>query len=266
MSDVQTDSSVQSEEKLAVKDAVVEVEESKGADVDWAKFENHFSHRSPWLRALIMGAGDGLVSVAALMFGVGGGSDSRHTLILAGLSALIGGALSMAVGEYISVFSQKDTEMADLAKEKFELEHAADKELKELAMIYQERGLSKELAREVARELTEKDALRAHARDELGIDMDELSDPLQAAGASFCAFVTGAAIPLLAGAFWTNQTARLISMLIFTSFGLLAFGALGAKLGGAPMLKASVRMLIGGLVAMGITFGIGKAFGSSSLG
>eukprot|EP00475_Leptophrys_vorax_P021650 TRINITY_DN2940_c0_g2_i1.p1 TRINITY_DN2940_c0_g2~~TRINITY_DN2940_c0_g2_i1.p1 ORF type:complete len:264 (+),score=85.44 TRINITY_DN2940_c0_g2_i1:34-825(+) len=258
--------SVQSDEHvLAVKEAVVDVEESK-TNLDWAKFEHHFSHRSPWLRALVLGANDGLVSVASVMFGVGGGSDSRHTLILAGLSALIGGALSMAVGEFISVYSQKDTEMADLAKEKFELENAADKELKELAMIYQERGLSKDLALKVATELTEKDALRAHARDELGIDMDELANPAQAAGASFLAFVSGAAIPLLAGAFWTGQTARLISMLIFSSIGLLAFGALGARLGGAPMIKASIRVLIGGLVAMGITFGIGKAFGSSSLG
>jgi vacuolar iron transporter family protein len=223
--------------------------------------ENHFSHRSPWLRALVLGANDGLVSTAALMMGVGGGSSDKNTLVLAGLSSLIGGALSMACGEFISVYSQKDTEIADLAKEKFELEHAAEGELEELTMIYMDRGLSRPLAEQVAKELTEKDALRAHARDELGIDLDELSNPVQASIASGLAFIFGALIPLLAGAFWSTARDRLISILVFVSFGLALFGGMGAYLGGAPVWKASGRVLLGGWVAMGITFGIGKAFG-----
>jgi VIT1/CCC1 family predicted Fe2+/Mn2+ transporter len=239
---------------LAIKPAV---------ELSHKENENHFSHRSPWLRALVLGANDGLVSTAALMMGVGGGSSDKNTLILAGLSSLIGGALSMACGEFISVYSQRDTEIADLAKEKYELEHAADRELEELTLIYMGRGLSRNLAEQVAKELTENDALRAHARDELGIDLDELSNPGQASFASGLAFVFGALIPLLAGAFWNSSIDRLISILVFVSLGLGLFGGLGAYLGGAPVPQASVRVLIGGWVAMGITFGIGKAFGDN---
>jgi VIT1/CCC1 family predicted Fe2+/Mn2+ transporter len=228
--------------------------------------EHHFSHRAPWLRAGILGANDGLVSVASLMMGVGGGSEDKQALILAGVAGLVGGALSMAAGELISVYAQRDTELADLKKEKAELEKddplTQEKELKELAAIYVGRGLSKDLALQVAKELHAKDALRAHAIDELKIDMDDLANPFQAAGASALAFVLGASIPLLSGSFWNTSEARVISILVFVSIALGLSGALGAYLGGARMHIAAVRVLIGGWVAMGITYGIGALFGA----
>lgn len=149
-------------------------------NMDVAMMEHHYSHRAAWLRAAILGSNDGLVSIAALMMGVGGGSGDKNTLVLAGIAGLVGGALSMAAGELISVFAQRDTEEADLKKEKAELEKddaTREKEMKELAAIYVGRGFSNHLALQVAQELMAKDALRAHAQDELGIDMDDLSNP-----------------------------------------------------------------------------------------
>ncbi|CAK9231701.1 unnamed protein product [Sphagnum troendelagicum] len=187
----------------------------------------HYSHRSPWLRAMVLGANDGLISIASLMLGVGAVNNDVKSMIVSGLAGLVAGACSMAIGEFVSVFSQRDSELADVEKE-----------------------------RQVAEELTKGDPIRAHARDELEIDMDELSNPMQAAVASAVAFSLGAAIPLLAGSFIINKNYRLISIVVTSSLALSSFGALGAKLGGAGMVKAALRVLIGGWIAMLITYGV----------
>ena len=223
----------------------------------------HYSHRAPWLRAAVLGANDGLVSTASLMLGVGGGTESLRALVLAGVAGLVAGALSMAVGEYISVSSQRDSEEADVEKERREQEKgpaARAHELAELAEIYEERGLTKDLALAVAKQLTERDVIRAHARDELGIDLDDMSNALQAAFASSASFTVGAAVPLLAAAFIQAEVPRLLSLLAAALSTLIVLGATGAALGGAPKWKGALRILIGGGVAMGITYGIGRLF------
>lgn len=225
---------------------------------------DHYSHRAPWLRAMVLGANDGLVSVASLMMGIGGANDDLRAMQLAGIAGLVGGALSMACGEYISVSSQKDAEEADIEKERQEQMKgpaAKAREFEELVGIYMARGLSEHLARAVAHELTEKDVIRAHARDELGIDIDDLAKPMQASVASAISFALGAAIPLLTGAFIVDAYTRLLAVAAAATFGLALFGGSGAYLGGAPLLKASLRVLIGGWLAMAMTFGIGKVFG-----
>eukprot|EP00891_Asterochloris_glomerata_P009038 jgi/Astpho2/9038/Aster-02700 len=228
---------------------------------------NHYSQRAPWLRAGVLGANDGLVSVASLMMGVEGGSSALHSVVLAGLAGLVGGALSMAVGEYISVASQRDTEQADIEKERQQQANgpeARQHELEELAEIYEQRGLSKPLAHQVAVELTNKDVIRAHARDELGIDIDELANPLQASLASMASFVIGAGIPLLAAAFIHEAKWRLISLSISSTAALIVFGAIGAGLGGANLFMGGLRVMLGGWLALGITYGIGRGFGSAA--
>lgn len=225
--------------------------------------EGHFSHRAPWLRAMVLGANDGLVSVAALMLGVGAGSEARKTMVLAGTAGLIGGALSMACGEYISVASQRDAEQADIEKERSEQERgpaAQAKELEELTRIYQGRGLTRETAEKVATELTEHDVIRAHARDELGIDLDELANPLQACVVSGISFSLGAAVPLLSAVFITSRVPRIVTTAVVCTVALMFTGGFGAYLGGAHKLKAALRVLIGGWLAMGITFGFGLLF------
>uniref|UniRef100_A0A383V272 Uncharacterized protein n=1 Tax=Tetradesmus obliquus TaxID=3088 RepID=A0A383V272_TETOB len=223
----------------------------------------HYSHRAPWLRAFVLGANDGLVSTASLMLGVGAGADSLHAMQLAGIAGLVAGALSMAAGEYISVSSQKDAEEADIEKERLEQlkgPEARQREFEELVQIYVDRGLSEPLARAVAQELTDKDVLRAHARDELGIDLDELANPLQASWTSAVAFSMGAGLPLLAGAFIGDWRMRIISVALVSAAALVLFGGLGASLGGAKVSKGALRVLIGGLIAMGVTYAIGAAF------
>jgi VIT1/CCC1 family predicted Fe2+/Mn2+ transporter len=219
----------------------------------------HYSHRSPWLRAMVLGANDGLISIASLMLGVGAVNNDVKSMIVSGLAGLVAGACSMAIGEFVSVFSQRDSELADVEKERQEHmkgPEAQARELEELTQIYVGRGLSYSLAKQVAEELTKGDPIRAHARDELGIDMDELSNPMQAAVASAVAFSLGAAIPLLAGSFIINKNYRMISIVATSSLALSSFGALGAKLGGAGMVKAALRVLIGGWIAMLITYGV----------
>ena len=266
----------------------------------------HFSHRAPWLRAFILGANDGLVSVASLIVGVSGGSTELRAMQLAGVAGLVGGALSMACGaflvvvclyclggcclssrpslnsrkhthkkntkktpkkgEFISVASQKDAEEADIAKERAEQEkgpEARARELEELALIYMSRGLSDGLARAVAEELSAKDVIRAHARDELGIDVDDLANPLQASVVSAIAFSLGAAMPLLAGAFVTDFALRTGLVCGVTAIALVAFGGVGAWLGDANVFKGGARVLVGGSLAMAITYGIGRAFGGA---
>ncbi|KAG0555500.1 hypothetical protein KC19_12G173700 [Ceratodon purpureus] len=228
----------------------------------------HYSHRAPWLRALVLGANDGLVSIASLMLGVGAVEHSVKTMVVGGLAGLVAGACSMAIGEFVSVYSQRDAEKADVEKERQEHAkgpEACARELEELAQIYVSRGLGYELARQVAVELSEKDPIRAHARDELGIDMDDYSNPMQAAVASAVAFASGGAIPLLAGSFIADFKYRLTSVIISTSLALALFGAVGAKLGGAPIPKAALRVLIGGALAMLLTFAILKLFGAAGV-
>ncbi|WIA31276.1 hypothetical protein OEZ86_002178 [Tetradesmus obliquus] len=223
----------------------------------------HYSHRAPWLRAFVLGANDGLVSVASLMLGVGAGSTDLRTMQLSGVAGLVAGALSMACGEYISVSSQKDAEEADIEKERLEQlkgPEARQRELQELTGIYVARGLTEELARQVAEQLTATDVLRAHARDELGIDLDELANPLQASLTSALAFSLGAGMPLAAGSFIPDAQTRIMAVAAATTAALLAFGALGASLGGATVVKGALRVLIGGWLAMAVTFGIGYAF------
>ncbi|OAE30336.1 hypothetical protein AXG93_4201s1370 [Marchantia polymorpha subsp. ruderalis] len=213
----------------------------------------HYSHRSPWLRALVLGANDGLVSISSLMLGVGAVKNDVKAMIISGLAGLVAGAGSMAIGEFVSVFSQRDTELADLEKER--QEHAKGpeaqaRELEELTQIYVGRGLTYFLAKQVAVELSRVDVLKAHARDELGIDVDALSNPLQAALASSLAFSLGGGVPLLA------------VVVAVSSFALAAFGAAGARLGGAPMIRAALRVLIGGWLAMLLTYGILRLLGT----
>lgn len=226
--------------------------------------KQHYSQRAQWLRAGVLGANDGLVSVASLMMGVGGGSDDPKTLVLSGVAGLVGGALSMAAGEYISVYSQKDSQDADIAKER-----AAQRvgpqmrqyELDELTSIYEERGLPRDLAKQVATHLTKNDVIEAHARDELGIDFDDLANPWLACITSAISFSIGAAIPLLSSAFISDHMTRLIVVLSSSTAALAAFGAIGAVLGGASVLRGAVRVVIGGFLAMVVTYGVGRLFG-----
>lgn len=222
--------------------------------------EHHLSHRSNWLRAGVLGANDGLISTASLMTGMVAAQPEFHTLLLTGASALVGGAISMAAGEYVSVYSQADTEKADMEMEKRELEIHPEEELDELTTIYEERGLTPELAREVAIQLTAHNALDAHMRDEIGISEESFANPLQAALSSAAAFAMGATIPLFV--ILIAPINILLATLIFsTLFGLGLLGYISAKLGGAPARPAITRIVIWGAIAMGITGLIGKLVG-----
>ena len=223
--------------------------------------EEHLSFRSNWLRAAVLGANDGILSTASLVLGVAASGASRSAIVTAGIAGLVAGAGSMAAGEYVSVSSQRDTEEADLRLEARELADDPDGELAELAGIYENRGLPSELALEVATALTKDDALAAHARDELGLPEDRRARPLQAAGASALSFSVGAIVPLLAiGLFGTSI--RIAACVVVTMLALGGLGALGARLGGAPEVPAATRVVFWGVVAMGVTAGIGAAVGS----
>lgn len=222
--------------------------------------EHHLSHRSNWLRAGVLGANDGLISTASLMTGMVAAQPEFSTLLLTGVSALVGGAISMAAGEYVSVSSQADTEKADMEMEKRELEIHPDEELQELANIYQARGLTPELSMEVAKQLTAHNALDAHMRDEIGISEESFANPLQAAFSSAAAFAVGAAIPLLV-ILLLPMNMLLVALIISTLVGLASLGFISAKLGGAPVLPAISRIVIWGVIAMGITGIIGKIVG-----
>jgi len=213
-----------------------------------------------WLRAAVLGANDGIVSVAAIVVGIAGASDSLGYILTAGIAGLTAGALSMAVGEYVSVSSQRDTEKALLAKERRELRDEPEAELVELATIYEAKGLSKATAFTVAAELTAHDAYAAHAEAELHIDPNDLTNPWHAAYASALAFLAGAIIPLIA------IVAPPASLRIPVTFAavlaaLVITGSLSAHIGGANKMRATLRVVVGGALAMAITFGIGKAFG-----
>ncbi len=223
--------------------------------------ERHRSNRIGWLRAAVLGANDGIVSTASLMVGVAAASAGRNELIVAGVAGLVAGAMSMAAGEYVSVSSQSDTEQADLARERLELAAHPEHEHQELAAIYVARGLSPELATQVARQLMRHDALGAHARDELGMSDMVSARPVQAALTSAATFSIGAALPLLTALLSPAQ--QLVPLMAGTSLVFLtALGALAARTGGAPVLQASLRVAFWGALAMGITAGVGKLFGT----
>ena len=222
--------------------------------------EQHRTERIGWLRAAVLGANDGIVSTASLVVGVAAAEATRANIMVAGVAGLVAGAMSMAAGEYVSVSSQADTENADLGRERKELATDGESELEELTGVYVARGLDKSLARQVAEQLTQHDALAAHARDELGISDKLSARPVQAALASAGTFAVGAALPLLA-AFLTpvGMIAMVISGL---SLGFLAFlGGVSAYVGGAPVTKAVARVTFWGALAMAATAGIGKLFG-----
>ena len=221
--------------------------------------EQHYVTRTGWLRAAVLGANDGLLSVASLMVGVSGASFDRSQLLLTGVAGIVAGAMSMAAGEYVSVSSQADSEAADLAREKRELEAHPEHEQRELAAIYIKRGLHKALAVEVAAALTAHDELEAHARDELGITEQSTAKPVQAALASAASFVTGGLAPLLAVLFAPKELA-LPSIVIVTILMLASLGLAGAKAGGARMIPGAVRVVIWGTIAMAITFAAGRLF------
>ena len=224
--------------------------------------EFHRSGRTGWLRAAVLGANDGLLSVASLMMGVGAASDSRGPLLVAGFAALAAGALSMAAGEYGSVSSQRDSELADLAKERRELEFMPDDELAELAAIYQDRGLSAGLAQQVAVELTANNALEHHAREELGLDLENLAKPVEAALVSAGSFAVGGMVPVLI-ALLLHGAVRQWSIVIGALVGLALLGSVGARLGGAPMARAAARMVVLGGLAMAVTTVVGNLVGGA---
>ena len=222
--------------------------------------ENHYVNRSNWLRAAVLGANDGILSTASLIVGVAAASSTREPIILAGVAGLVAGALSMAAGEYVSVSSQSDLETADLEREEQELIDFPVQEEKELAKIYIQRGLSEKLATDVARELTEHNALEAHARDELGINEITQANPFQAALASGASFVFGGGLPL-AVAFFGNLHSMIYLQYGFAIAFLATLGAVAAKTGGSNVWKAVMRITFWGTAAMGLSALIGYLFG-----
>lgn len=221
--------------------------------------DNHYIHRSNWLRAAVLGANDGILSTASLAIGVAAATDLREPIVLATLAGLVAGALSMAAGEYVSVSSQTDVEKADIQREKTELKEMPELELQRLADIYINRGLKKETALIVAKELTEKDALGAHIRDELGINEISQAKPIQAAIASGAAFTVGALLPFLVTLFFPLK-GMVYALYGFAIFFLIILGALSAKTGGSNIGKSIMRITFWGTVAMGLTAVVGYLF------
>ena len=223
--------------------------------------EGHFSHRIGLLRAMVLGANDGIISTACLILGVAAADATRSTIITAGVAGLVAGAASMAIGEYVSVSSQRDAEQADIAKETWELEHTPEHELDELTAIYKGKGLTQELARAVAVQLTKEDALKVHMAEELGITHLTLARPVQASVSSAGSFSVGAAIPLIAVAL-ASSSQRMAITIVVAVFALVALGISSAKAGGAHPLRPTFRVVFGGLVAMAFTMAIGRLVGS----
>ena len=222
--------------------------------------ERHLIERIGWLRAAVLGANDGIVSTASLIVGVAAAAQGRGEILVVGVAGLVAGAMSMAAGEYVSVSSQADTERADLAREKAELETQPESELDELAGIYAARGVEPALARTVAAQLMAKDALGAHARDELGISEMTTARPIQAALTSALTFACGAALPLVAAV--VAPSAVIVPAVSVASLLFLALlGGIGAQAGGAPVVKAVARVTFWGAIAMALTAGVGAVFG-----
>ncbi|MGY3266064.1 VIT1/CCC1 transporter family protein [Lysobacter sp. HA35] len=224
--------------------------------------EFHRSHRAGWLRASVLGANDGIVSISGLVVGVAASGASPATVLASGIAGIVAGAMSMAAGEYVSVQSQADTEAADLAKERRELAEEPESELRELAMIWERRGLDAELAKQVAEQLTEHDALASHARDELGITDTLRARPLQAAFASGAAFISGAVLPILATVLAPAARMETITIAV-TLLALTVSGALAAWAGGASMVRGALRVVGWGTVAMAAASLIGRLAGTA---
>ena len=223
--------------------------------------EQHRTNRIGWLRASVLGANDGILSTASLVVGVAAAHASRSSVLVAGAAGLVAGAMSMAAGEYVSVSSQVDTERADLARERQELDRDNESEHKELASIYVGRGLDPSLAKQVAEQLMDYDALAAHARDEIGFSVGLGARPVQAALASAATFAFGAAMPLLV--VLVVPQVRLVPVVFGTTLVFLAgLGALAARVGGAPIARAALRVTFWGVFAMGLTAAVGALFGT----
>lgn len=225
--------------------------------------ERHLVERIGWLRAAVLGANDGIVSTASLIVGVAVAAAGRGEVLLAGVAGLVAGAMSMAAGEYVSVSSQADTEAADLSRERKELAVSPLLETHELSSIYQARGLDKAIADEVAAQFMAKDALAAHARDELSITHITTARPVQAALTSAATFTTGAALPLLVAWLSPLGSRMIVGVSVSSLLFLALLGAIGAKVGGAPVAKATMRVAFWGALAMAITAGIGKLVGTA---
>ncbi|MDL2406594.1 VIT family protein [Rhizobium calliandrae] len=224
--------------------------------------EHHLINRIGWLRAAVLGANDGIISTASLMVGVASAATSSSAVLVTGIAGLVAGSMSMAAGEYVSVSSQADTERADLAREKRELATDHDAEVKELAAIYAERGVEPTLSIQVAEQLMVRDALAAHARDELGISDAISANPIQAALTSAATFAAGAILPILAALIAPRDI--LVPAVFGVSLVVLALlGAVGARAGGAEMFKPMVRVAVWGAIAMAVTAGIGALIGKS---
>jgi vacuolar iron transporter family protein len=223
--------------------------------------EKHFAGRSSWIRAGVLGANDGLISTSSLIVGVAAANVSRSAILIAGIAGLTAGAFSMAAGEYVSVSSQRDSERADLAIERKELADDPARELEELAEVYRLKGLDAELAYKVAVKLSETDPLKAHARDELGIDETRLANPWQAAIVSALTFTFGAILPVLV-VLVASTRSRTPALLVITVAGLVGLGTTGARLGGAPVGRAAIRVVVGGLLALGASIIIGHFSGT----
>jgi VIT1/CCC1 family predicted Fe2+/Mn2+ transporter len=219
---------------------------------------SHFVNRMGWLRAAVLGANDGILSTASLIVGVAAAAVTQNNVLIAAVAGLVAGAMSMAAGEYVSVSSQSDSEKADLARERKELREDPGFELEELADIYVKRGVDQALARQVAQQLTAKDALSAHARDELGISETTTARPVQAALTSAASFSVGAAMPVLMVV--VSPAGALVPIVSAASFAFL--GAVGARAGGANVLRGTARVTFWGALAMALTAGIGKLFGT----
>lgn len=229
---------------------------------------NHTEHNNfndsklNWLRAAVLGANDGIVSVASIVLGVAGATSKPEIILTSGVAGLVAGALSMAVGEYVSVSTQRDTEKALIEKETWELQNLPVEELEELTGIYEQKGLTRKTAEIVAEELTEKDALKAHLRDELNIDAQDLTNPLHAASASGLAFVSGGVIPVLSVLIVPDKY-KIVATFAAVVVALILTGVLSAHVGGANKIKATIRVVFGGVVAMLVTYIIGSLFGVS---
>ena len=224
--------------------------------------EGHGVTRVGLLRAMVLGANDGIISTACLVLGVAAASASRNAILTVGLAGLVAGAASMALGEYVSVSSQRDAEDANIAKEKWELANVPEHELEELTAIYVHKGLSPELARQVAEEFTAGDALKIHLAEELGISEHSRAQPIEAMVGSAAAFAVGAAVPLVAIAV-SSTSNRIVVTIAIVVVALLGLGAAGARAGGAHPVRPIVRVVLGGLVAIGLTMAVGKLFGTS---
>lgn len=222
--------------------------------------DSHYIHRSNWLRAAVLGANDGIISISSLAIGVAAASSTREPIVLATVAGLVAGALSMAAGEYVSVSSQTDTEIADIEREMKELKEMPEQELKILAQIYEKRGLKKETALQVAIELTEKDGLATHIRDELGINEISQAKPIQAAFASGTSFTIGGLLPLLIILFLPIKGME-YWLYGFTILFLIILGGISAKTGGSSVQKAILRITVWGTLAMGLSALAGYIFG-----